>query len=222
MIANFPDFCSYENEYDNILDIEEKGEVPKAIKDYFSEMKTLIIKEEIFEKMEEKQKKEIIYDLEDYIFNRLYGKLFPSLFSEEDILINKKCEELSYLKPEQIIDNHKIIKESLLKEASKYFSQINIGISPKEKLDYIINGLKIIYNLITLTTGKESSGQSSDDIFDPFLYSLIITKIKNLASNIQYINMYLNKNLGDGIYNRSSYDLAGALIVISEGLKLEN
>ena len=88
-------------------------------------------------------------------------------------------------------------------------------------MDYIIKGLKIIYNLITLTTGKDRSGQSSDDIFDPFLYALIITKIKNLASNVQYINMYLNKDLGDGIYNRISFDLAGACIIISEGFKLE-
>ena len=221
MIENFPDFSLYENEYDNILDIEEEAKVPKAIRDYFSAMHTLISQNELFEKMDKKQKNEIIYGLEDLIFNRLYGKLFPSLFSEEDSIVKQKCEELSILKPEQIIKNKELIKESLLKEASRYFSLINIGISPKEKMDYIIKGLKIIYNLITLTTGKDRSGQSSDDIFDPFLYALIITKIKNLASNVQYINLYLNRDLGDGIYNRISFDLAGACIIINEGLKLE-
>ena len=221
MIENFPDFSLYENEYDNILDIEEEAKVPKAIRDYFSAMHTLISQNELFEKMDKKQKNEIIYGLEDLIFNRLYGKLFPSLFSEEDSIVKQKCEELSLLKPEQIIKNKELIKESLLKEASRYFSLINIGISPKEKMDYIIKGLKIIYNLITLTTGKDRSGQSSDDIFDPFLYALIITKIKNLASNVQYINLYLNRDLGDGIYNRISFDLAGACIIISEGFKLE-
>ena len=48
MIENFPDFSLYENEYDNILDIEEEAKVPKAISDYFSAMHTLISQNELF------------------------------------------------------------------------------------------------------------------------------------------------------------------------------
>ena len=39
MIKKFPDFRTYENEYDNILDIEKSAKVPEAIKEYFSEIK---------------------------------------------------------------------------------------------------------------------------------------------------------------------------------------
>ena len=70
MIEHFPDFRSYEKEYDNILDIEEKAEVPKALKDYFSSMKNLINKEFLFEKLEEKERNEIAYDLKNYILNK--------------------------------------------------------------------------------------------------------------------------------------------------------
>ena len=48
MIETFEDFSLYEKEYDNILDIEEKADVPKAIKDYFSAMKTLINKDYLY------------------------------------------------------------------------------------------------------------------------------------------------------------------------------
>ena len=129
----------------------------------------------------------------------------------------KKCEELSNLKPEQLIQDDRIIKKSFLKEASKCFSQINMGISPKEKIEYIIKGLKVIYNLITLTTGKELKNQGSDDIMDPFFYSLIFSKIKNLASNAQYIIMFLDKNLRYGYFFKISNDLTIFLEVIKEG-----
>ena len=91
-----------------------------------------------------------------------------------------------------------------------------MGISPKEKIEYIIKGLKVIYNLVTLTTGKELKNQSSDDNIDPFYYSLIISKIKNLASNVQYINMLIDKNLVNAYYFRISNDLADFLKVINE------
>ena len=44
MILNFPDFTEYEKEYDDILEIEEKAEVPEALMNYFKEMKSLINK----------------------------------------------------------------------------------------------------------------------------------------------------------------------------------
>ena len=86
-------------------------------------------------------------------------------------------------------------------------------------MDYVLKGLKILQNLITLATGKELIG--SDDIFDAFFYSIIIAKIKNLSSNVQYINMFLNINLGNGIYSRISVDLASSLVFIDD-LKIEN
>lgn len=219
MIQNFPDFSAYENEYDNILDIEEKAEVPKALKDYFFSMQNLIKQDYLFVKLEEKEKNDIAFDLENYILNKLYGKLFPLQFSEEDLLIYQKCEKLSGIRPEQIIDNKKLINPNLLIEASKYFEQLNIGSTPKEKLDYVFKGLRIIFNLITLTTGKELIG--SDEVFDPFFYTMIIAKVKKLPSNVQYINMFLNRILVKDIYSRFPYDLASALVFI-DNLQLQN
>ena len=216
MIKNFPDFRSYSKEYDNILDIEEKAEVHKAIKDYFKEMKTLINKEELFEKLDEKEKEEILYDLENYILNKLYDKLYPSQPSEADLEIYEKNEKLALMKPEQLIEKHKFINESLLKEASKYIELLNIGITPQEKLDYVVKGLKIIQNLITLVKGEEKSG--SDDINELFYYSVFIAKIKNFPTNLQYISMYLDINIA-GIYRRLLSDLEASLALIDMLIK---
>ncbi len=110
-----------------------------------------------------------------------------------------------------------IINESLLKEAAKYIELINIGIIPQEKLDYVIKGLKIIQNLITLVKGEEKSG--SDDINELFYYSVFIAKIKNFPSNFQYISMYLDINIGGGVYNRLLSDLEASLALIDMLIK---
>ena len=47
-------------------------------------------KENLFDNMDDKQKEEKIRDLEDYIFKRLYRKLFPFLLSEEDLLVSQR------------------------------------------------------------------------------------------------------------------------------------
>ena len=115
MIKIFPDLRPYLKEYDNILYIKENEEVHKTIKVYFKKMKTLINKKELFEKLDEKEKEEIAYDLENYILNKLYDKLFPSQPSEANLEIYQTNEKLALMKPEQLIDKHKLIYESLLK-----------------------------------------------------------------------------------------------------------
>ena len=223
MIENFPDFSKYEEEYDNILDIEEKAKVHQAIAAYFEEMRQKILDGPFFsEKMEQKQKDEIIHDLETFILNKLYGKLFPSQDSEADLTFYQKCEKYSLLNPKQIIDKEKLINRRLLKEASEYFAQINMGNSPKEKMDYILKGMIIIQNLISLVTGENKLNHDPNDINDLFIYSIIITKIKNLPLNVQYIKMFLNKNLGDNDeYDYYSTCLTAALIYIDGDIEEE-
>jgi len=219
MIKKFPDFRVYEQEYDNILDIEESAKVPEAIKEYFKIMEKEIDNEELFRKFDKKEKKSISYDLENYILNKLYDKLFPSKRSEKDLYIYEKFKKLSNLEPENIIKKKQIINETLLKEASKYIEQLDKGITPEDKIKFMSKGLKIIDNLITFGTGKVISG--SDDIYPPLIYSIIIAKLKNYPTNVQYIDMFFNKNISEGIYSRIPDDLKAVLIYFEEILENE-
>ena len=215
MIYNFPDF----RKYDDILDIEKKAKVPEAIKEYFSEIKNKINNEELFDGLEEKEKNSIAFDLENYILNKLYDKLFPTQRSESDISIYEKCEKLSNIKPEKLIDKKAIINETLLKEASKYFEQLDEGITPKDKIKFIRGGLRIIENLITFGTGKLLSG--SDDIYPPLMYSMIIAKVKNLPTNVEYINMFLDKNICEDLDIVACFNLTVALAYIEKVSEVE-
>ena len=216
MIKKFPDFRTYENEYDNILDIEKSAKVPEAIKEYFSEIKNKINNEKLFKKFKEKEKNYIGYNLETYILDKLYDKLFPTQRSEKDISICNKCELLSTLKPENFIKKNEVINETLINEASKYFEQLDKGITPEEKIKIFRKGLKIIENLITFCKGEDKN-YSPDDAYPPLIYSMIIAKVKNLPTNVQYIQMYLNENF----VGRAPKDLEAILLFIDEILKIE-
>ena len=213
MINNIPDFREYESEYDNILDIEEKSQIPEAISSYFSSLRALVGKNSAFENLNEKNIKSIKDQLENYILNKLYDKLFPSEYSEEDLFIYKRCERLSFLKPENVIVNKGIINEYLLNEASKCFEQIDDKLTPMDKMKILEKGRKIIENSINFSSGKGSLGV--DDLNQPLIYAMIKAKPKNLATNIQYIYMYLNKDQSKGYYG----SILAALSLVSTVIK---
>ena len=179
-------------------------------------MKTEINKEKFFKKLKENEKKMIGYDLETYIFDKLYDKLFPTQRSEKDILIYNKCELSSTLEPENFFEKNEVFNETLINEASKYFEKLDEGITPDEKIKIYLKGFQIIKNLITFCTGKEEN-PSCNDTYPLLIYSMIIAKVKNLPTNIQYINMYFNENFDD----RSPKDLEAILLFIDEMLKIE-
>ena len=190
MIKNIPDFREYENEYDNILDIEEKSKIPEAISSYFSSLRTLVGKQKIFKNFDKKSLASIKDQLENYILNKLYDKLFPSEISEEDLYFYKKCERLSFIKPENVVKNKQLINENLLNEAIKYFQQIDDKLTPVDKMKCIEKGRNIIANSINFNSGK--TGLGVDDLNQPLIYALIKAKIQNLKTNIQYCELYLN------------------------------
>ena len=199
IIRNFPNFREYEKDYDNILDIEEKANVPKAIENYFIKIGK-VIQNELFpnkniKKLNETESAELTNVqclFENYVLNQLFDKLFPTLISEIDLFIYKKCERLAFLTPENVIKEKKIINEKLLNEAVKKFEELDEKITPLDKLKCFDKGLSIIKNSITFNTGKIPG---ADDTVEPMIYVMLKAKPKNLVTNAQYCQLYLNKSV---------------------------
>ena len=211
MIKNFPNFREYENDYDNILDIEEKANIPEAIKNYFEEMGKVIKKEVIIKNMNKAELTNVKCILENYVMNQLFDKLFPTQISEKDLFIYKKCERLAFLAPENVIEKKQIISENLLNEATKYFEQLDDKLTPLDKLKCIEKGISIIINSIKFNTGKDDVG--FDDIVQPCIYVMIKAKPKNLATNAQYCELYLNNSIPKN-YEKTCNDLCFILEAI--------
>ena len=214
MIRNFPNFREYENDYDNILDIEEKANIHGAIKNYFSEMGKVVGKN-IKKNMDNDELINIKCLLENYVLNQLFDKLFPTLISETDLFIYKRCERLAFLSPENVVENKEVINEKLLNEAIKAFEQLDEKLTPLDKLKCFEKGISIINNSISFNTGKNALG--TDDMLQPCIYAMIKAKPKNLATNAQYCNLYLNNSI-PGIYGH----ICSNLEMVTDALKKLN
>ena len=197
-INEFPDFHEYEEEYDNILDIEEKAETPEALNKYFQELRKLVKNEKITKRFNLEELENIMYDLENYILTQLYDKLFPSESTKDDIFFYKKCARLSFIKPENIVQDKKLINESLLENSIEYINDIDDKLTPVDKIKNFAKAIEIVQNSITFSSGKDELGV--DDMIKPLAYIMIKSRPKNISSNYQYCELYLNSELSKKQY----------------------
>ena len=190
MINEFPDFHKYEKEYDSILEIEENANVHKAIFAFLKSIKKLITKDNNFQKF---NKKEIKEALENYIFKQLHNKIFPFEPSNIDFLLNKKCQRLSFLKPENVIEK-KIISPNFMKQGIEIIKNIEKQITPKDMIKCIDNCINFISNCNYFCFGDSSSGV--DDISNAFNYIVIKANPKNLNSIYKYCSLFIDEQRG--------------------------
>jgi hypothetical protein len=193
MIEEFPDFHDFEDEYDNILDIEEQSNTPEAINDYFDSMRNLVKNEKILQKFDKDEKIEILNDLENYVLTQLYDKLFPFESTKSDIFFYNKCCRLSFIKPENIVKEKRIINENLWKQAIEYIESMNDKLTPSDKIKCFIKAVSILENSINFSSGKDNLG--IDDSLQVLIYVMIKSCPKNITSNSKYCEMYLNSEL---------------------------
>jgi len=197
-IEDFPDFHEYEGECDNIFDLEEKLNVPEIINNYFAKLKNIIKQEKIIKRFDKKELVEIIYDMQNYIFTLLYDKLFPSEPTKNDLFFYNKCSRLNFIKPENIMENKNLINENLINIAIEYLKDIDDELTPVDKIKKLGKVIEIIQNSIYFVSGKTELGV--DDVIKPLIYTMIKTKPKNICSNYQYCELYLNSELAKTQY----------------------
>ena len=197
-IDEFPDFHNYEEEIDNILDIEEKANAPEAINSYFKSLKNLLKKEKIINRFNKTELDNLIYDLENFILTKLYNKLYPYESTKDDIFFYKKCSRLSFIKPENVVSDQKLINENLMEKAIEYVNDIDDKLTPADKIKCFSKAIEIIQNSIFFSSGKDELGV--DDIIKPLIYIIIKSKPKNICSNFQYCELYLNSELSKKQY----------------------
>ena len=218
MIEDFPDFHEYEDEYDNILDIEEAADTPKAIADYFKSLSGLIKKEKIFKQFANEEKENIINEFENYILIQLYDKLFPFQETTQDVFFYRKCQRLSFLKPENIKGMKVKLEEDKWEKAINVLKEIDEKFSPIDKIECVANSIKILQDAINFSTGKGSLGV--DDSIQPFVFAMIKACPKNIISNCNYCNLYLNENLQKKGLGASLAQF-NLIIKIVKGMKLD-
>ena len=161
-------------------------------------MENIIKKEKIIKRFNKKELIEIIYDMQNYIFSLLYDKLFPLEPTKDDNYFYNKCLRLNFIKPENIIENTNLINENLIKYSINYLKDIDDELTPIDKIKIFKKVIEVINNSIYFISGKTELGV--DDVIKPLIYAIIKSKPKNICSNYQYCELYLNSGLAKREY----------------------
>lgn len=161
--------------------------------------------------------------LEKLIMTKVYTSVYSPAMSfikltdvhKNDKIMDKKylmnCYlydwiELSHLDLDIEIDSKHIAL------VTKELSHINEFKSPRDKIVCILNACKIIFNFIR----QNQETQENADSFVPLLiYVLIQSKIKNLYSNLKYIERFRNEDLlvGETSYYLSTLQISVNFII---------
>ena len=197
LFESIPDFRKFEDKED-IIELEEKTNMGEALKNYFKNLKNLIRKENIVKKYSKDDIESICNDLENYILVKLYEKLFPLKKTKTDTQFYNKCCRLDFIKPENIIKDKNMVNENLWKTSMNYINEMDNKYTPADKIKSFAKAFNILQNSITFCSGKNELGV--DDTIKPLIYIVLKSKPKNLFSNYNYSQLYLDPDLSKKQY----------------------
>ena len=192
-INEIPDFRKFENNKENIINLEKKLKLNELINNYFKEVNNIVKNEKMISKFSAEEFLLITYELENYVLFKLYEKLYPLTDTPEDEFFYKKCCRLNFVKPDNIIKNKKMINEKLLEISINYISDISSKKTPVDKIKNVIKAIDILKNSMTFNSGKTDLGL--DDTLPFIIYIVLKSKQKNIFTNITYCNLYINPEL---------------------------
>ena len=193
-----PNFRNYEGKIDDIVQLEEDCLMSEALKAYFQKLKKVVRAEKIIKRFSKDETDSIIIELENHILYKLYDRLYPMKPSKLDEKFFRKCCRLSFIKPHNIITDKNIYNEQLWKFSIDYLNEINNKYTPQDKLKVVLKAFAILQNSITFSSGKNELGV--DDTIKPLIYILIQAQPKNIFTNYNYCQLFLNDNLSKTQY----------------------
>ena len=197
-IDNFPNCRKLFKDEEDIIDYEEKIELDSTLNAYLKDLKNLLKSETIMERYSKEEFDTIMFELENYILYKLYGKLFPSEPTKKDQKFYNKCCRLSFLKPESLIKDKNCINEKLWEASIILINELDEKFTPVDKVEKFGKAFGILQNSLTFSSGKNDLG--IDDTIAILIYVIIKAKPKNLFSNSKYCQLFLNAELAKRMY----------------------
>ena len=203
-------------------------QIKKNFKDIFNNIKYLhkefekiIKKNQRIKEMNEEIlnfRKKMNEKLINFIYEKLYEKIFPKIQCQQDKKIYKKCIELSWIELIHLFENKKyIIHKDFYIDIIKYTKQIDLERAPLKKYNAINKLVNYILNIIYFNEGNEYS-IGKDEITPFLLFAIIKSKPIQMFSNLEYINLY------GGKIDSSSYNTIFGIVMqlIKEEYKFYN
>ena len=188
----FPDLVKDQVAYDKtLIDMDSEMKINENLTRYFEIIKKRI--EKYQKKNDENEFKEINHKIYDYVFEKIYEKIYPIEPDPEDNLIFKKCVLLSWVEPKHFLAKKKnYVFDSFLPDVIEFFKKLDSEKSPRVKFIYM---KKIFTAINDVLRFNGSEGQAGVDDQMPILnYSFIRAKPQHISSNCKFMNLFIGKN----------------------------
>ena len=179
---NFPDLNEIQKEYDiSIFKIEKDLNISQFLNSYLN-----LIDSTILIKYNNEDKKKMLLIIREYIFDKLYNKIFPKYIEEKDLNISNKAIKLNKIKPENL-NLYNFDYDSMIPLISNLFNKLDEQKSPNNKINVINRIFEIIFNIIKFTKNDE---YSDDDLSNICEYYLIKIKPEKINSNLEFLDIF--------------------------------
>ena len=174
----------------------------------------MVKKEKIISKYSSDELWSICIELENYILNRLYDKIYPTIESNKDKFIYKKCSRLSFIKPENYIKDNIKINENLLNFSIEYINNMDKKHTPVDKIKMFGKAFGLLQNSMTFSSGKSELG--IDDVLPLVIYVILKAKPKMINTNFNFCKYFINPELEKKQYGILMIQIGMAIKIINE------
>ena len=182
-IKNFPNLNQKIIDNLHLINQEKEYDLNKKLNEYFKKINNIIFKNQNFNIGKGQG---VIYDeIVDYIFTKIYDKIFPKQQCIEDFQIFQQCIKLSWITFD-LFSEKKYVLDNLVPSTNKYFGMINRMKSPTKKMKIF----EKIFSIIKNTCIFNKIDIEQDEIYNLYIYALIQSQFPNLYTNLTYLKMY--------------------------------
>ncbi|CAD8207921.1 unnamed protein product [Paramecium octaurelia] len=129
--------------------------------------------------------------VERYLTRLIYEKLYPKEPTARDIELNIRFKTLEWITDEHLSIKIKSKIDQQFECAAQMINQIDTKKNSVDKLDCILKATQLITDTISQVNQEAAS---ADAVFPAFIRVLILAQSTRLQSNINFIELFINKS----------------------------
>ena len=185
-IKKFPNLTKMDKfQEPELFEIEDKINLKGALNNFLN-----LLKSRMNKYFKDNEKETAYNKIHKYILTKIYEKIYPQEYDEDDLLFYYKAISLSWIEPKHLKIPYNINVDNFLPITNYYFKQIDNEKSPSCKMEVIAKIFDTINSALRFSQGGNFS---TDDIAPIFEYALIKAKPERLSSNLRYLEFFITK-----------------------------
>ena len=185
-IVKFPNLSKLDKGQEpELFDVEDKINLKGVLNTFMN-----ILKDKMYKYFKENEKDTAFNKLKKYILTKIYEKIYPQDYDNDDLLFFYKAISLSWIEPKHLKIPYEVNVDNFIPITNSFFKQVDYEKSPSCKMEVIVK----IFNTINWALKLSNAGNfSTDDIAPIFEYALIKARPTRLSSNLKYLEFFKTK-----------------------------